>query len=90
LQLRDLDRAMARLPEEQRQVLLLVGLEGMRYEEVAIVLDVPVGTVRSRLSRGRDMLRHLMDLKVRAESPSAASGEGAAAESASWNAHAAA
>jgi RNA polymerase sigma-70 factor, ECF subfamily len=67
LQLRDLDRAMARLPEEQRQVLLLVGLEGMRYEEVALVLDVPVGTVRSRLSRGRDMLRHLMDMKVRPE-----------------------
>jgi RNA polymerase sigma-70 factor, ECF subfamily len=63
LQLRDLDRAMARLPEEQRQVLLLVGLEGMRYEEVAAVLDVPVGTVRSRLSRGRDMLRYLMDIK---------------------------
>jgi len=67
LQLRDLDRAMARLPEEQRQVLLLVGLEGMRYEEVAVVLDVPVGTVRSRLSRGRDMLRHLMDMKMRPE-----------------------
>jgi RNA polymerase sigma-70 factor, ECF subfamily len=65
LQLRDLDRAMARLPEEQRQVLLLVGLEGMRYEEVATVLDVPVGTVRSRLSRGRDMLRYLMDIKPR-------------------------
>src|SRR5579863_2194148 len=65
LQLRDLDRAMARLPEEQRQVLLLVGLEGMRYEEVATVLDVPVGTVRSRLSRGRDMLRYLMDMKPR-------------------------
>jgi RNA polymerase sigma-70 factor, ECF subfamily len=65
LQLRDLDRAMARLPEEQRQVLLLVGLEGMRYEEVASVLDVPVGTVRSRLSRGRDMLRYLMDMKGR-------------------------
>jgi RNA polymerase sigma-70 factor (ECF subfamily) len=63
LQLRDLDRAMGRLPEEQRQVLLLVGLEGMRYEEVATVLNVPVGTVRSRLSRGRDMLRHLMDMK---------------------------
>jgi len=44
-------------------VLLLVGLEGMRYEEVAIVLDVPVGTVRSRLSRGREMLRRLMDMK---------------------------
>jgi RNA polymerase sigma-70 factor, ECF subfamily len=71
LQLRDLDRAMARLPEEQRQVLLLVGLEGMRYEEVAMVLDVPVGTVRSRLSRGRDMLRHLMDMKMRVERESA-------------------
>jgi RNA polymerase sigma-70 factor, ECF subfamily len=67
LQLRDLDRAMARLPEEQRQVLLLVGLEGMRYEEVAAVLDIPVGTVRSRLSRGRDLLRHLLDMKARAD-----------------------
>jgi RNA polymerase sigma-70 factor, ECF subfamily len=65
LQLRDLDRAMSKLSEEQRQVLLLVGLEGMRYEEVATVLDVPVGTVRSRLSRGRDMLRYLMDMKTR-------------------------
>ncbi|MDB5405744.1 MAG: rpoE8 [Rhodospirillales bacterium] len=64
LQLRDLDRALARLPEEQRQVLLLVGLEGMRYEEVAVVLEVPVGTVRSRLSRGRDTLRRLMDIKM--------------------------
>ncbi|HUK57952.1 MAG TPA: sigma-70 family RNA polymerase sigma factor [Stellaceae bacterium] len=63
LRLRDLERALDRLPEEQRQVLLLVGLEGMRYEEVARVLSVPVGTVRSRLSRGRDMLRQLMDLK---------------------------
>jgi len=62
LTLRDLDRAMGRLPEEQRQVLLLVGLEGMRYEEVAAVLSVPVGTVRSRLSRGREMLRQLMGM----------------------------
>src|SRR5215469_4378731 len=75
LQLRDLDRAMARLPEEQRQVLLLVGLEGMRYEEVAMVLDVPVGTVRSRLSRGRDMLRHLMDMKGRPSSEAAEESE---------------
>ncbi|HZS85030.1 MAG TPA: sigma-70 family RNA polymerase sigma factor [Stellaceae bacterium] len=69
LQLRDLDRALERLPEEQRQVLLLVGLEGMRYEEVAVVLDVPVGTVRSRLSRGRDTLRRLMDIKIDAPAP---------------------
>ena len=60
LELRDLQRAMAKLPEEQRSVILLVGLEGMRYEEVAEVLDVPVGTVRSRLSRGREALRRLM------------------------------
>lgn len=60
LELRDLERAIAKLPEEQRTVVLLVGLEGMRYEDVAAVLDVPVGTVRSRLSRGRDALRRLM------------------------------
>jgi RNA polymerase sigma-70 factor (ECF subfamily) len=63
LQLRDLERAMRLLPEEQRQVILLVGLEGMRYEEVAAVLDIPIGTVRSRLSRGREMLRRLMGMK---------------------------
>ncbi len=62
LELRDLERAMAKLPEEQRSVILLVGLEGMRYEEVAEVLDVPVGTVRSRLSRGREALRRLMGI----------------------------
>ena len=57
LELRDLERAIAQLPEEQRLVILLVGLEGMRYEEVAAVLDVPVGTIRSRLSRGREAQR---------------------------------
>jgi RNA polymerase sigma-70 factor (ECF subfamily) len=62
LELRDLERAMTILPEEQRQVILLVGLEGMRYEEVARILDVPVGTVRSRLSRGRRMLRRIMEV----------------------------
>jgi len=63
LQLRDLERALARLPDEQRLVILLVGLEGMRYEEVATILGIPIGTVRSRLSRGRDMLRELMGMK---------------------------
>jgi RNA polymerase sigma-70 factor (ECF subfamily) len=60
LQLRDLERALTRLPDEQRQVILLVGLEGMRYEEVATILNIPIGTVRSRLSRGRETLRILM------------------------------
>jgi RNA polymerase sigma-70 factor (ECF subfamily) len=63
LQIRDLERAIAALPEAQRQVILLIGLEGMSYEEVAQILDIPIGTVRSRLSRGRDMLRRLMGMK---------------------------
>jgi RNA polymerase sigma-70 factor (ECF subfamily) len=65
----ELDRALARLPLEQRQVILLVGLEGMSYEEAAGILSVPVGTLRSRLSRGRDALRELLDMEER---PSAA------------------
>src|SRR5689334_18452850 len=63
LQLRDLDRAMTRLPEEQRQVVLLISLEGMSYEQAADVLSVPVGTVRSRLSRAREALRRTMGLR---------------------------
>ena len=65
LELRDLERAIHKLPEEQRSVILLVGLEGMAYEEAAAVLDIPVGTVRSRLSRGRDQLRRLMGMQGR-------------------------
>ena len=72
LELRDLEAAMAKLPQEQRQVILLVGLEGMSYENAAEILDTPIGTVRSRLSRGRDALRQLMDM----------SGEGKAANDA--------
>jgi RNA polymerase sigma-70 factor, ECF subfamily len=61
LQLRELQDAMARLPEEQREVVLLIGLEGLRYDEAALILSVPIGTVRSRLSRARDALRKLLD-----------------------------
>ena len=64
-QLRELDHALAQLPEEQRQVILLVGLEGMSYEDAAAILDVPIGTIRSRLSRGRESLRKLMDMDVK-------------------------
>src|SRR5260370_26250831 len=65
-QLRELERALAQLPEEQRQVILLVGLEGMAYETTAQILGVPIGTVRSRLSRGRDLLRRLMGVSASA------------------------
>ena len=61
-QLRELDRGLARLPEEQREVILLIGLEGIRYDEAAAILNVPIGTVRSRLFRGRESLRRLMDM----------------------------
>ena len=60
LELRDLDAALRRLPVEQREVLLLVGLEQLSYAEASQALDVPVGTVMSRLSRGRERLRALM------------------------------
>jgi RNA polymerase sigma-70 factor, ECF subfamily len=58
--LRNLRRALAKLSDEQRQVLLLVGLEGFRYDDVAKILDVPAATVRSRLVRGRNMLNAVM------------------------------
>ena len=57
----DLQRCLLRLPEDQRAVLLLVTLEDMSYATVASVLQVPIGTVMSRLSRARSRLRELMD-----------------------------
>jgi RNA polymerase sigma-70 factor (ECF subfamily) len=57
----DLRRALVRLPDEQREVVLLVGLEQLSYAEAAQVLAVPIGTVMSRLSRGRERLRQLLD-----------------------------
>lgn len=57
----ELAAALQELPDEQRQVILLVALEGMSYGEVAETVGVPPGTVMSRLSRGRDRLRRLME-----------------------------
>ena len=57
----ELLRALARLSEDQRSVLLLVSVEDLTYAEAAGVLGVPVGTVMSRLSRARETLRKLMD-----------------------------
>jgi len=57
LEIADLDRALQRLPAEQREVLLLVAVEELTYREVASALGVPIGTVMSRLSRARERLR---------------------------------
>jgi RNA polymerase sigma-70 factor (ECF subfamily) len=58
---RDLMRGLAMLPEEQRAVLLLVGVEDFSYEEAARILELPIGTVMSRLSRGRERLRRYIN-----------------------------
>jgi RNA polymerase sigma-70 factor (ECF subfamily) len=60
LMVRDMDRALAKLPEEQREVLLLVALEDLSYEEAARAIGIPIGTVMSRLSRARERLRTTM------------------------------
>jgi RNA polymerase sigma-70 factor (ECF subfamily) len=59
--LKDLARAFDHLPEQEQQVVLMVGLDGMQYEDAATALGVPMGTVKSRLSRARRRLRRLMD-----------------------------
>lgn len=59
-ELKAVGRAMEKLSEEHRDVLVMVCIKGMQYQEVADMLDVPVGTVRSRLSRARAQLTELM------------------------------
>lgn len=58
--LHELRSALTEVPDDQRQVLLMVGMEQMTYQEVATVLGIPIGTVMSRLHRGRERLRELM------------------------------
>ena len=60
LVLRDLDVAIRRLAPDQREVLLLVALEEMSYDEAADALDIPIGTVMSRLARAREKLRVML------------------------------
>ena len=57
----DLARAMGKLSLEHRQILLLLNVEGYSYQEIAEILDVPVGTVMSRLARARERLRGLLE-----------------------------
>ena len=61
LELRDLESALGHLADEQREILLLIALEEMSYADIASTLGIPIGTVMSRLSRGRERLRLIMD-----------------------------
>ena len=72
----DLDSALQLLSGEQRQVVLLVGLEGLSYAETAEVLQIPVGTVMSRLARGRERLRGADGLPGRRQQQPAIAAEG--------------
>ena len=60
-ELRAVEKGLSRLPSEQREVLLLVALEGLSYREAAEALGIPIGTVMSRLSRARTSLRAFLE-----------------------------
>lgn len=60
VELNDVDRALAQLPDEQREAVLLVMVEGYSYREAAEIVGCPVGTLNSRLVRGRDALLGLL------------------------------
>lgn len=66
MQLRDLRRAMARLPPDQRDMVVMIGLHGISYEQAAARANISVGTVKSRLSRARGALRRMIDGTVSA------------------------
>jgi RNA polymerase sigma-70 factor (ECF subfamily) len=75
----DFRALLARLPQEQQEVLILIGGLGFSYEDTAEVLGCAVGTVKSRLSRGRERLGELMEGTV-PQPPASSSGRGALAE----------
>lgn len=60
----EIRRAIAELPEDMRAAVVLRDIEGLPYEEIARVLDINVGTIKSRISRGREKLREKMQAKA--------------------------
>ncbi|MDB5958329.1 sigma-70 family RNA polymerase sigma factor [Ramlibacter sp.] len=70
-QVMDLQRCLLRLPPEQREVLLLVTLQDLGYQDAARITGVPIGTVMSRLSRARARLRDLMEGRAPGATPAA-------------------
>jgi RNA polymerase sigma-70 factor (ECF subfamily) len=63
----DFRTALAKVPADQREALLLVGAQGMSYEDAAEVCNVPVGTIKSRVNRARNRLADLLDINNEAE-----------------------
>lgn len=63
----EVEEALSKLPEAFRTAVLLVDIEGLSYEEIAEITQVPVGTVRSRIARGRAMLRNELAAFAKAE-----------------------
>jgi RNA polymerase sigma-70 factor (ECF subfamily) len=61
VEMNDVDRAMAKLPDEQREVIALVLVEGLAYKEAAEILEIPMGTLTSRLVRGRQALVQMLE-----------------------------
>lgn len=61
VEMNDVDRAMAKLPAEQREVIALVLVEGLAYKEAAEILEIPMGTLTSRLVRGRQALVQMLE-----------------------------
>ena len=74
LQLRDLGRAIAALPEEQRLCLVLGDVQGFSYEEIAEVMQVPLGTVKSRHFRGRAQLSEAFKSLLAEQAPAVSAG----------------
>ncbi len=72
LRVRDFQRAFRRLPPAQREAITLVGAEGLTYEEAAEVAGCAVGTMKSRVSRARLALQHLLDGELADAEPAAA------------------
>src|ERR1700683_2657406 len=69
LDLEDFRHALTKLPAEQREVLTLIGASGLSYEEAAVVCQVGIGTIKSRLSRARAKLVELLELDDASDSP---------------------
>jgi RNA polymerase sigma-70 factor (ECF subfamily) len=58
----EIEQALATVPEDFRTAVILSDIEGLSYQEIADATDVPIGTVRSRLARGRSILRKALEV----------------------------